>query len=86
MRQKRRQDISAVFEKHLTADQFSQYQEIQRQAGQSRPGLLWIRSDDGAIKPVNVRLGISDDSYTQIIARDLKQGEQAVTRIRNSQK
>jgi len=86
MRQQRRQRISDVFEKHLTAEQFSQYQEIQRQAGQSRPGLLWIRADDGTIKPVNVRLGINDDNYTQIIARDLKPGEQAVTRIRNLDK
>ena len=85
-RRQRRQLISAVLEEHLSAEQFSQYQEIQRQAGQSRPGLLWIMSDDGEIKPVSVRLGINDDNYTQIISRQLKQGEEAVTRIRYSDK
>ncbi len=82
-RQQMRQRVSAIFEKHLSTEQFSQYQKIQRQAGQNRPGLLWIRSEDGVIKPVNVRFGINDDNYTQIISRELKQGEQAVTRIRD---
>jgi len=74
------------FKSHLNAEQFSKYKQLQCQTGQTRPAVLWIRSDDGEIKPVNIRLGISDDRYTHIISRDLKAGQQAVTRIRKARK
>lgn len=57
-------------------------QQPQHQAQQTRPGTLWIRSGNGEIKPARVRLGISDDRYTQILSRELQAGQQAVTRIR----
>ena len=82
LRQQMRQRVSAVFEKHLDAQQFSQYQQIQQQTEQTRTGLLWIRSKDGAIKPVEVRLGLSDDRFTQVISREVVAGNEAVTRIR----
>lgn len=85
-RQQIRQSISAIFESHLSAEQFRMYQQLQRQTGQTRPAVLWIRSDDGEIKPIGVRLGISDDRYTQIISQDLQAGQQAVTRIRKARK
>ncbi len=84
MRAQMRQRISAVFDSNLTAEQFRQYQQIQRQAEQTRQGQLWIQSDDGEIKPVGVRFGISDDKYTQIFSRDLAAGDQAVARIRTA--
>ncbi len=86
MRQQMRQRISAIFEAQLNTEQFSKYQQLQRQLGQTRPSVLWIRSDDGEIKPIGVRLGINDDRYTQVISSDLKAGQQAVTRIREAGK
>ena len=84
MRAQMRQRISTVFESNLTAEQFRQYQQVQRQAEQTRQGQLWIQSDDGEIKPVGVRFGISDDKYTQIFSRELAAGDQAVARIRTA--
>ena len=51
----------------------------------TRPGLLWIQGDDG-IEPVRVRLGISDDNFTQLISKNLSQGDVAVTRMRGARK
>jgi HlyD family secretion protein len=82
LREKMSQGISAVFKKHLTTDQYKQYQEISRQASETRSGQIWIQSGNGEISPVSVRFGISDDNYTQIISKDLKPGDVAVTRIR----
>jgi HlyD family secretion protein len=88
MRQRRaqmREQIAAVFREHLSEEQYEKYQQIQRQAAETRQALLWVQTDDG-IKPVSVRLGISDDSHTQVISDDLSQGDVAVTRIRSARK
>jgi len=83
LREKMRQQVSAVFEKHLTAEQFKQYQQIRAQAAETRAGQLWVEMANGDIEPVSVRFGISDDNHTQVISRDLKAGDLVVTRIHN---
>ena len=86
IREQMRQQVSAVFKKHLTPEQFQQYQQIRRQASETRSGQIWIQSTDGEIKPVQVRFGINDDSFTQIISQDVEPGDLAVTRIRSVKK
>jgi len=83
MREQMRQKITAIFEKHLTAEQFKLYQQERRLAAETRAGQVWVQSEQGEISPVNVRFGISDDNFTQIISRDLKAGDKVVTRIRS---
>jgi HlyD family secretion protein len=83
MREQMRQKIAAIFEKHLTAEQFKLYQQDRRLAAETRTGQVWVQSEQGEINPVNVRFGISDDNFTQIISRDLKAGDKVVTRIRS---
>jgi HlyD family secretion protein len=80
-----RAQIAAVFRKHLNDEQYSKYEQIQRQAAETRQARLWIQSDDG-IKPVTVRLGISDDTHTQVISSELSQGDIAVSRMRIARK
>ncbi len=82
MREKIRQQVSAVFEKHLTPEQFKKYQQYRRQVSETRSGQIWVQSADGDIEPVTVRFGISDDNYTQVISQDLKAGDLVVTRVR----
>jgi HlyD family secretion protein len=86
IREQMRQQLTAVFKRHLTPEQFQQYQQIRRQASETRSGQIWIQSADGEIKPVQVRFGISDDNFTQIISEDVKPGDLAVTRIRSVKK
>lgn len=82
MREQMNQRISAVFKKHLSPEQFAQYQQIQQQNSETRSGQIWIQSEDGEIKPVRIRFGISDDNFTQISGKNVQQGALAVTRIR----
>jgi HlyD family secretion protein len=73
--------IASVFKKHLSEEQYKQYQQIQRQSAETRRGQLWVQNDDG-INPVAVRLGISDDNYTQVISKKVSQGDVVITRMR----
>jgi len=86
IREQMKQQISAIFQKHLTPEQFKQYQQIRRQASETRSGQIWIQSADGEIDPVAIRFGISDDNYTQVISKEIKPGDLVVTRIRNVKK
>ncbi len=86
IREQMKQQVSAVFKKHLTSEQFQQYQQARRQASETRSGQIWIQSADGEINPVQVRFGISDDNFTQLISQDVKPGDMAVTRIRKVKK
>lgn len=80
-RKQMREQIAAVFKKHLDEEQYHKYEQIQRQSADTRQAQIWIQTDDG-INPVNVRLGISDDNYTQLVSKNLSAGDVAVTRMR----
>lgn len=82
VRERMRGEVAAIMRTHLSDDQFETYERLARQAAEVRQGRVWIRDEDGSIRPVDVRLGISDDSHTQLITQALDEGEQAVTRIR----
>lgn len=86
LRQQMTQGINAVFKKHLTPDQYKKYQDIRKQAAETRPGQLWVRAQNGEISPIMVRLGIRDDNFTQVISDDLKPGDVVVTRIRSARR
>ena len=83
VREQMTQAVSEVFKRNLTPDQFKHYQQIRRQAAETRPGQIWVQSGDGEISPVAVRFGISDDRFTQVVSGKLKQGDRVITRIRN---
>ena len=86
IREQMSQRISAVFKKHLTAEQFKQYQQIRQQASETRSGQLWVQSEDGDINPVSVKFGISDDNYTRVFGKNVKEGTVVISRIRNVKK
>jgi HlyD family secretion protein len=73
----------------LTEPQRQQYDEYlkaadrQREegAGRGRPGRVWIRSADGTPEPLSLTLGIADDSFTEVLAGDLRQGQEVITGI-----
>jgi HlyD family secretion protein len=47
-----------------------------------RQGELWIQTDAGGKERRSVRLGLSDDHYTEIIDGDIEAGTEVITRIR----
>src|SRR4029434_8030552 len=78
---------SAQIRNMLTDVQRQQYEEVlknserQRDEGgvQGRPGRVWIRNADGTPQPVALTVGISDDSSTEVLGGDLREGQEVIT-------
>ena len=52
--------------------------EAQRGDGRDMPK-VWILTPEGFLRPVAVRLGISDDQFTELIGDGLQAGQELVT-------
>jgi HlyD family secretion protein len=83
LRSQMRSRINEVFRANLSDEQFQEYQKMRSTRQQMRSGVVWVQDDVGDIRPVNVRLGIGDDQYTQISGRDIGEGTVVVTRMRS---
>lgn len=46
-----------------------------------RPALIWIETPAG-LKPQRILLGLSDESFSEILRGEVKEGERVVTRAR----
>jgi HlyD family secretion protein len=73
----------------LTDSQRQQYEEVlkttdrrrEEAPAQGRPGRVWLRHDDGKPQDLPLTLGISDDSYTEVVAGELHEGQEVITGI-----
>ena len=81
MRAQMADNIGKVYREFLTPEQYSRYQQLRRQQEETRSSRIWIQDAAGKIRPVTVRLGLSDDNYTQIVGGDVKQGDKVITRV-----
>jgi HlyD family secretion protein len=54
--------------------------ETQHKRWQSGPK-VWILTPEGFVRPIAVRLGISDDQFTELIGDDLQDGQEVVTGV-----
>ncbi len=78
----------------LTDTQRQQYEDMlknfERQRGegsvQGTPGRVWIRNADGTPEPVALTVGISDDSFTEVLSGSLREGQEVITGILASAK
>lgn len=67
----------------LTTEQMAAYRKSRGHAGgEFRRGVVWFEDDDGRLARASVRLGISDDNYTEIVDGDVKAGDQVIARAR----
>lgn len=64
----------------LTPDQRSRYDAMtaSRTGRGAGSGRVWVVDEKGQPKPVNIRLGLSDGSYTELRAGDLADGAQVI--------
>jgi len=69
---------------NLTDEQFQKMQQLQRAAAEVRPGKIWVQDAAGILSQVNVRLGISDDKFTEIVGGTVEEGANIVTRVRRA--
>jgi HlyD family secretion protein len=79
-----RQQMSAVrdrvLSRHLDSDQQRQLAMLLSAAGKS--ATVWIENADGQTEARAIRIGISDDRFTEIVS-GMDEGDQAITRVRN---
>jgi HlyD family secretion protein len=75
-----REKISVI----LTPDQKKRYDELAsesqaaRAGGGGGSGRIWIMGEDGKPKGVDVRLGLTDGSMTEIVSGDLKESQEVI--------
>ncbi len=75
-----REKVSAL----LTPEQKKRYDEIASEAQAARAGggggsgRIWIIGEDGKAKAVDVRLGLTDGSMTEIVSGDIKDGQEVI--------
>ena len=68
----------------LTPEQNKRYQEMASEAQAARAGggggsgRIWILGEDGKPKSIDVRLGLTDGSMTEIISGDIKEGGEVI--------
>lgn len=82
IRERLRDMSREVLARHLDDDRLAALSELQRERADTRRALLYTANDDGTLQPRPVRLGLSDDRYTEVVGGDLDEGEEVITRIR----
>jgi HlyD family secretion protein len=73
----------------LTEAQRQKYEEllktVERQreeaSASGRPGRLWVQQADSTLQPLTVQLGISDETFTEVMSGDLQEGQEVVTGV-----
>ena len=81
--ERNRADIREKITAILTEEQKKKYADIvAEQAGRTPTrGRVWINGDDGKPKAVQVRLGLSDGSSTEVAGGDLKEGQEVLVGV-----
>ena len=83
--ERNRSEIRAQVSAILTPEQKTRYDamnseaQANRSAGGGGSGRLWIVGADGTPHAVNVRLGLTDGSMTEIVTGDIKDGSEVIT-------
>jgi len=73
-----------ILQRLLTPEQFDQFKQTTSARIKFRQGELWIQNNVGEKERRSVRLGLSDDYYTEIIDGDIEEGTEVITRIREN--
>ena len=74
LRAERRARISAM----LNDTQRARYNEMVVEARSVTRGRVWTLGENGEVKPVNVRLGLTDGTYTELVSGNLKESTQLI--------
>jgi HlyD family secretion protein len=79
-----RQKIGAI----LTDEQKKKLQELSQssQADQRKPGKVWILSPAGKPTPLSIILGITDGTFSEVMAGDLQEGTEVIVEETSTKK
>lgn len=70
-----------VLARHLGAEQVDRLEALQRARAETRPAVLYLEGNGKILEARAVRLGISDDRFTEVVSGDLAEGDRVVTRV-----
>lgn len=59
---------------------------LQRGAWAKKPSPVWGEDEDGKLKLIFIKTGVTDDSYTEVVRGNLKEGELVLTGIESGSK
>jgi HlyD family secretion protein len=81
-----RQRMQKAIDAMLTPGQKEkqQYLLVQRRIAERKPGRVWVKGEDGKPQAVDIIIGISDGSSTQVVSGDLKEGQEVLVGIRRA--
>lgn len=71
-----------ILQRVLMPEQFDQFIHATTTSIKIRQGELWIQNNAGEKERRSIRLGLSDDHYTEIIDGDIEEGTEVITRVR----
>lgn len=78
----RQSRVARILEGILTPEQMQTFQTLRAERRETmRPGLVWIETPKG-LEPRRIRIGLADESYSEVIGGKLDAGERVVTRVR----
>jgi HlyD family secretion protein len=78
----RLQDMTReVLARHLDEEQLAAITELQRARSETRRATLYTAGEDGSLIARQVRLGLSDDRFTEIVSGEVAEGDEVVTRL-----
>ncbi len=78
--------LDQILQPILTAEQRPLYDVYRRGRDQSRTASVWVLNANGDIESRGVRLGIADETMTEVLGGQLKDGDKVVVRARELKK
>jgi len=81
MRKQMEQRIDSVMSRHLNDEQLAQFRAFQEQRSRETVTQVWVKSPGEEPQHRMVRLGITDNRYTEIVGGQLKEGDTVISRV-----
>jgi HlyD family secretion protein len=82
--QQRRGRIARVLEGILTPEQMTAFKALRDEWRDSvRPANVWVEASQG-LQPYRLQLGLSDESFSEVVRGELKEGDKVITRARRN--
>ncbi len=68
----------------LTPEQIQRFQQMRAQGGRRQGGVVWVLDDQNQIKPYPLRPGLTDNTYTEVVRGELKEGMKIIIGFQGS--
>ena len=70
----------------MTEEQLKNFQEWREERQETtRPAVVWLKEGEKLV-PRRIRLGLTDEAYSEIAGGILREGDPVVTRVRTERK